>query len=106
MELMARVKKSGDSWIAEVPEVPGLSARTRSLTDVVDELAAEYENLYGGLPEPFLVSLKIDGESWRMYRPHWPVRSKWKSAWQAPIPASDECERETRAWLRTGRDFI
>lgn len=103
MELTARVEKSGDCWIAEVSDVPGLSARTQRLNEVVDALAAEYEIVCGTVPEPFLVALKVHGESWRMYRPHWPVRSKWKDAWRSPLPASDKCQKEIPAWLETGR---
>lgn len=103
MELTARVHRYGEWWIAEVPEVPGLSARTRKLNEIVDALAGEYEILCGSMPEPFLVALKVNGESWRMYRPHWPVRSKWKDAWRSALSASDECQKEIRAWLETGR---
>lgn len=103
MELTARVHKSGDWWIADVPEVPGLSVRIRRLNEIVDALAAEYEILCGSMPEDFLVALKVKGESWRMYRPHWPVKSKWKGAWRSPVPAADECEKDIRLWLETGR---
>lgn len=104
MELTARVIKSGNWWVAEVPEVPGLSARTRKLNEIVDALAVDYETQYGPLPECFLVALKVTGESWRMYRPHWPVRSKWKDAWRTPLPAIGLCESKIRAWLATGRE--
>ncbi|WP_336716269.1 hypothetical protein [Arthrobacter sp. USHLN218] len=102
MELAARVKKTGDCWIAEVPEVPGLSARARKLNEIVDALAAEYEILRGSPPQHFVVALEVDGESWRMYRPHWPVRSKWKDVWLSPVPATGVCENKTQAWLETG----
>ena len=104
MELTAWVKKSGDWWIADVPDLPGLFARTCRLNDIVDALAADYEHHHGLLPEPFLVALKVDAESWRMYRPHWPVESRWNEAWQLAPYASEQFEREVRDWLEIRRD--
>lgn len=81
MELTAQVRKSGDLWAVEVPEVPGLVIRARRLNDVVDAVAEEYVQLNGSLPKPFLVALEVDCGSWRLHRPPWPVRSKWKEMW-------------------------
>ncbi|MCG2624374.1 hypothetical protein LVY72_21000 [Arthrobacter sp. I2-34] len=56
MELTAFPHRSGDSWVVDVPEVPGLTTRAQRINGIVDAVAEEYERLTGGLPDRFLVA--------------------------------------------------